>query len=626
MLDLINNHKPTSHALASSNGPVLSLSDWAHAHNGLVVTPAANTNVQSLTQFMHEHHGSEAVTGPLHPDLRVVQPGAAPEPSRPRRVPLAASSASECYSRPDGSDYAGSQNVTRSGAACRSWAIEFSHRRDRHEPGAQPPPENFCRLVDPQMACAACYPACSTTAACRRNQLECCDIGLPHASCEPQHAGAASLQWPGAHAPPSPPGSDLPLSMQLLMRPRPGLLPTGPGTAPQLAEPAAPPPPVVPAPPPSAPPPDARECFSQHDASDYRGCRNVTVNGYVCQRWTAQWPNAHPYMPGTAEWERAGLGDHNYCRRPGGFACAWCYVDKGSPPPYAEKRGSRSGRRERGARGGADDEHEHGHMRNGLLAAPLEGELSVTDGRTALSIALAAIIGGKSGAAAAMAGASASTSAAAGGEGGAASPAVHKPPRHEGKEGKAVRALRALRRSRRKPARAHCSYPLSLAADGLRCLPPASDCACARAPGLPSLAPQDWDCCDIMQHMKEQCSPPSPNRVPQFKPAVQPLLPRPRPRPPGVLVEPSEPRRAAHAAAGVRALWPAGSALVGAAAVLLALGLVLRVAAPLKASARLSGPGSEPRSAGAARVTAGERGRPPAVPLAEASAAQMFML
>jgi len=286
---------------------------------------APHADLVSLTDYMHAHPASpHAGVG-----ANALAPGLAKAPGP-----------DECFTEVDGRDYVGRRNVTRSGLKCRPWAVEYAHRDQLQ---GWPPPENLCRRVVAEAGCAACFPDCATTVACRRNRLECCDIGEPQPSCAPSHAAARRSP------PPPPPSSDLSPSLRILMRTAPDLVKHSDGThvgsatllyRPGHAVPSvisSPPPPPPPPPPPSAPPPDSAECFTLHDASDYRGVQNISVNGYACQRWTSQLPNAHPYHPGSPSWDEAGLGSHNYCRRPGGFACAWCFVDKAHPPPFAEK-------------------------------------------------------------------------------------------------------------------------------------------------------------------------------------------------------------------------------------------------------------------------------------------------
>eukprot|EP00760_Papus_ankaliazontas_P014989 PhM_4_TR16218/c0_g2_i1/m.94548 len=62
-------------------------------------------------------------------------------------------------------------------------------------------------------------------------------------------------------------------------------------------------------------PPCSRiEDYRYSDGRDYRGQKSTTKSGYTCQKWSVQYPHAHPsdIVPDSAH----GLGDHNYCRNP----------------------------------------------------------------------------------------------------------------------------------------------------------------------------------------------------------------------------------------------------------------------------------------------------------------------
>lgn len=52
----------------------------------------------------------------------------------------------------------------------------------------------------------------------------------------------------------------------------------------------------------------------------YRGCQTTTVSGRTCQKWSSQSPHEHLTTPDLGQ----GLGDHNFCRNPIGFATIWC--------------------------------------------------------------------------------------------------------------------------------------------------------------------------------------------------------------------------------------------------------------------------------------------------------------
>lgn len=144
-----------------------------------------------------------------------------------------------------------------------------------------------------------------------KHEWDCCDVGKPSDHCV----------WPPS---PPPPPSPSPLSPP----PAPNPLP----------------PPPSPGPP--SPPLGLKdiECYTDHQARDYRGHQNTTSRGFSCQKWTDQTPHAHDYSP--AKYARHGVGDHNYCRAIGSF-CAWCYTaqegkpewdccDVGQPQTYCE--------------------------------------------------------------------------------------------------------------------------------------------------------------------------------------------------------------------------------------------------------------------------------------------------
>jgi hypothetical protein len=285
-----------------STGAVVSLSQWARANRKDAVGPAANSEIISVGEYMGAHAMSIAGIAPI------VQP----TPASVRAY------SAECYAARDGSDYGGDRNVTQTGKRCALWSSVWSSQRF----SGRPPPTSFCRKVDPSVDCAACVPICHTHSECRRQgreagPLECCDIGPPQRECGARISAAQGV----AGATPSI------LSMT--------------SSRASVASPSPPPlPPPLPTTPPP-PPPFSLECYTSHDAKDYRGTANVTANGFQCQHWTSQWPNVHPYRPDSDVWESAGLGDHNYCRRPGGFACAWCLVDKGAPPVGPAEKSTR---------------------------------------------------------------------------------------------------------------------------------------------------------------------------------------------------------------------------------------------------------------------------------------------
>ncbi|XP_077982565.1 plasminogen-like isoform X1 [Glandiceps talaboti] len=70
---------------------------------------------------------------------------------------------------------------------------------------------------------------------------------------------------------------------------------------------------------------DYVECYNDDDQYDYRGTVHRTVTGKTCQRWDSQSPHEHEYTP--AAYAGDGIGNHNYCRNPGGdHDRTWCYT------------------------------------------------------------------------------------------------------------------------------------------------------------------------------------------------------------------------------------------------------------------------------------------------------------
>lgn len=311
------------------------------------------------------------------------------------------------------------------------------------------------------MGCAACVPACAGAAACRRNQqLECCEIGPPRASCAHGQAEPRSAQ-------PSPPAE-------------------------QPQQPMPPPP----SSPPSPPPADDAECYSSHDASDYRGSRNGQRPHLPAVDCPA--PKSTPVSPRPRGVGRAGLGDRNYCRRPGGLHwCAFCYVSDRRPPSGAEK----------GAGWGAKSAGTP--VRTRARGATLNGALSASE-MQALSAALGAI------------------------DASAAAPA-------------AVDELGPVVRRQQRA---------------------------------------DWDCCDIIEHMRDEC--PARSGLPPPEPAVRSVLPRPRAKPAGGAMRSLEVARAADLPGDARAQRQAGATGLTCIAALLslcALGLAARFQAARRGAA-----------------------------------------
>lgn len=59
--------------------------------------------------------------------------------------------------------------------------------------------------------------------------------------------------------------------------------------------------------------------------ANYRGDVSKTVDGYTCQKWSAQAPWRHNRTP--KEFPDAGLGDHNHCRNPDNEPSIWCFTN-----------------------------------------------------------------------------------------------------------------------------------------------------------------------------------------------------------------------------------------------------------------------------------------------------------
>ena len=63
------------------------------------------------------------------------------------------------------------------------------------------------------------------------------------------------------------------------------------------------------------------------NGEDYRGYKSVADDGSTCLNWTITTSYLFWYNP--IDNPDAGLGDHNYCRNPGGVEDSiWCYVTK----------------------------------------------------------------------------------------------------------------------------------------------------------------------------------------------------------------------------------------------------------------------------------------------------------
>eukprot|EP00928_Gymnodinium_smaydae_P079243 TRINITY_DN63218_c0_g1_i1.p1 TRINITY_DN63218_c0_g1~~TRINITY_DN63218_c0_g1_i1.p1 ORF type:complete len:194 (+),score=16.64 TRINITY_DN63218_c0_g1_i1:42-584(+) len=77
-------------------------------------------------------------------------------------------------------------------------------------------------------------------------------------------------------------------------------------------------------------------CFTEKQGGkNYRGNVSVTVSGRKCQKWTSNMP-----WNGTMKYAATagnGLGDHNFCRNPGGdLLQPWCFTTDANPQHMIE--------------------------------------------------------------------------------------------------------------------------------------------------------------------------------------------------------------------------------------------------------------------------------------------------
>lgn len=68
------------------------------------------------------------------------------------------------------------------------------------------------------------------------------------------------------------------------------------------------------------------------DGTTYRGLQNRTVNGNLCQAWSQQYPNRHPFTKKSTI-EKYGL-EGNYCRNPDNTSSIWCYTAVSGKPRF----------------------------------------------------------------------------------------------------------------------------------------------------------------------------------------------------------------------------------------------------------------------------------------------------
>ena len=66
------------------------------------------------------------------------------------------------------------------------------------------------------------------------------------------------------------------------------------------------------------------------NGEDYRGYKSVAEDGSTCLNWTIT--TSYRFYRNPMDYPDAGLGDHNYCRNPGGtgWSSPWCYYSASS--------------------------------------------------------------------------------------------------------------------------------------------------------------------------------------------------------------------------------------------------------------------------------------------------------
>jgi hypothetical protein len=66
--------------------------------------------------------------------------------------------------------------------------------------------------------------------------------------------------------------------------------------------------------------------LARSNDESYRGTISRTSTGFICQKWSVQIPHRHSYYT-EAYIKSSGIGDHNYCRNPGGAKeRPWCFT------------------------------------------------------------------------------------------------------------------------------------------------------------------------------------------------------------------------------------------------------------------------------------------------------------
>ncbi|XP_070554198.1 balbiani ring protein 3-like isoform X2 [Ptychodera flava] len=245
--------------------------------------------------------------------------------------------ASECYYDPTGADYHGKISTTVSGRTCQKWTWQHPHHHTRTQwnyPDAYLGDHNYCRNPDgyDEVWCYTTDP---------EKRWEECDVGKPEENCyntecyfnsiQVDYRGTVSTtvsgntcqnwtdQYPHRHnfSPVRYRGRGLGAHNFCRNPDRDHVGAWCYTTNSTVRWEAC-----------DVEPPregcNISECYREENGADYRGTENRTRSGYLCQKWTEQYPHSHSRTQDN--YPRGGLGDHNYCRNPDDSITAWCYT------------------------------------------------------------------------------------------------------------------------------------------------------------------------------------------------------------------------------------------------------------------------------------------------------------
>uniref|UniRef100_A0A6I8N516 Macrophage stimulating 1 n=1 Tax=Ornithorhynchus anatinus TaxID=9258 RepID=A0A6I8N516_ORNAN len=170
----------------------------------------------------------------------------------------------------NGEDYRGSVDRTESGRECQRWDLQRPHKHP-YDPNTYPDKnldDNYCRNPD-----GSERPWCYTTD--REHPREFCHI--PRCRSLPDYRSPAAAREKGARR--------------------------------------------------WQPPEDTTLTCFRGKGEGYRGTANTTVSGIPCQRWDAQTPHRHHFLP--EKYQCKDLRE-NYCRNPDGSEGPWCFTSRSS--------------------------------------------------------------------------------------------------------------------------------------------------------------------------------------------------------------------------------------------------------------------------------------------------------